>query len=86
MQNTIWIVIWAVIIGGTFAWLWRTGQLTKFADYVKQTREELRKCSWPSWDELKGSTLVVTISIFILGAFTVGVDQVFFRVFMLLKL
>ena len=77
MQDTVWIIIWAVIIGGTFAWLWRAGHLARSADYVRLTREELRKCTWPSWDELKGSTVVVGISIIILGGFTVGVDFIF---------
>jgi preprotein translocase subunit SecE len=78
MQNsTIWIIIWAAVVGGVFAWLWRAGHLARFADYVKQTREELRKCTWPSWDELKGSTVVVAISIAILGGFTVCVDFIF---------
>ena len=78
MQNSyIWIIVWAVIVGVVFAWLWRGGHLARFADYVKQTREELRKCSWPSWDELKGSTVVVSISIFILGGFTIFVDFIF---------
>ncbi len=86
MQNYIWIIVWAVIILAAFAWLWWKGHLERFAAYVVQTREELRKCTWPTWEELKGSTVVVGISIVILGAFTVGVDQVFFRVFMLLKL
>ena len=86
MQDYIWIIVWAVLILGVFAWLWRAGHLMRFADYVKATREELRKCTWPSWDELKGSTVVVAISILILGVFTVGVDQIFFRLFMLLKI
>jgi preprotein translocase subunit SecE len=85
-SSTIWIVFWTVVVGGTFAWLWRTGQLARFADYVRQTREELRKCSWPSWEELKGSTVVVGISIIILGGFTVLVDQIFFRFFILFNL
>jgi preprotein translocase subunit SecE len=86
MQDYIWIIIWAVIVLGVFAWLWRAGHLARFAAYVRQTREELRKCTWPSWEELKGSTVVVGISIVILGAFTVGIDQIFFRLFMLLKI
>jgi preprotein translocase subunit SecE len=86
MQEYIWISIWVVVVGAVFAWLWRAGHLARFATYIQQTREELRKCTWPSWEELKGSTVVVAISIVILGAFTVAVDQVFFRVFMLLKL
>ncbi len=86
MQDYIWIIVWVVIVGGVFAWLWRAGHLARFAAYVQQTREELRKCTWPTWEELKGSTVVVTISIVVLGAFTVGVDQIFFRIFMLLKI
>jgi preprotein translocase subunit SecE len=75
MQNSyIWIIVWAAIVGGVFAWLWRAGHLARFAAYVEQTREELRKCTWPSWDELKGSTVVVSISILILGGFTMFVD------------
>ena len=78
MQNSyMWIIVWAAVVGGVFAWLWRRGHLARFADYIKQTREELRKCSWPSWDELKGSTVVVSISILILGGFTIFVDFIF---------
>jgi preprotein translocase subunit SecE len=77
MSDTIWIVIWAVVVGGAFLWLWRTGQLARLTVYVQQTREELRKCTWPTWEELKGSTVVVGISIVLLGAFTMLVDFVF---------
>ena len=86
MSDTIWIVIWVVVVGGVFTWLWRAGHLKRFADYVLQTREELRKCSWPTWQELKGSTMVVFISILLLGGFTVIVDQVFIQVVTLFRL
>ena len=56
--------------------MWRRGMLKRLGDYVMETREELRKCSWPSVDELKGSTVVVMVSIALLGAFTVAVDFV----------
>jgi preprotein translocase subunit SecE len=36
--------------------------------------EELKKCTWPTWDELQGSTVVVIVSVGLLGLFTVGVD------------
>jgi len=56
--------------------MWRRGLLKQLGDYVVETREELRKCSWPSVDELRGSTVVVLISITLLGAFTIGIDLV----------
>ena len=66
------------MIGAAFAFAWYKGYLVKFAEYIRQTREELGKCAWPTWDELKGSTVVITISITILGVFTVAVDYAFY--------
>jgi preprotein translocase subunit SecE len=77
MQDIIWIAVWVVVIGALFGWLWRAGHLARLTLYVQQTKEELRKCTWPTWDELKGSTAIVAISILILGGFTVLVDFVF---------
>ena len=74
------------VVGILFGVLWRKGYLVRLTTYVQQTREELRKCTWPTWEELKGSTVVVAVSLALLGGFTVGVDQIFFRVFMLFKL
>ena len=86
MSDTAWIIIWVVVVGAVFAWLWRGGHLARLTTYVQQTREELRKCTWPTWQELKGSTVVVAVSILLLGLFTVAVDQVFFRLYMLFGL
>ena len=86
MNDLVKIGIWVIAIGIVFAVSWRKGYLVRLADYVRATREELRKCTWPSWDELKGSTLVVFVSIALLGGFTVLVDQIFFRLFYLFKL
>jgi preprotein translocase subunit SecE len=74
------ILIWATVIGAIFAYLWWQGQIKRLADYVLETREELKKCSWPTWDELKGSTVVITISIALLGGFVYVVDKVFFAI------
>jgi preprotein translocase subunit SecE len=75
VSNTA-IIFWVVVIGAAFAYLWYQGQLRRFAIYIQETREELKKCSWPTWDELKGSTVLIAISIGLLGAFTVVVDLV----------
>ena len=86
VNDLIKIGIWGAGVGIIFVILWRKGYLQQLTDYVKQTREELRKCTWPTWDELKGLTVVVSISIILLGGFVVLIDQVFFRLFMFFKL
>jgi preprotein translocase subunit SecE len=64
------------VVAVIFGFLWRMGHLVRITNYIHETREELRKCTWPTWDELKGSTLAVMVALILLGAFTVGVDFV----------
>jgi len=80
MNNYTSIAIWVGVIAAVFAVLWFTGNLVKLRNYVLETREELRKCTWPTMDELKGSTVVVMLSVLILAVFTVVVDRVLFWV------
>ncbi|MFA5688757.1 MAG: preprotein translocase subunit SecE [Kiritimatiellales bacterium] len=62
-------------IGGLF------NKLTTFLDEVKA---ELKKCSWPSRQELVGSTIVVVISVIILGVFVGLSDTVLMGVLRLI--
>jgi len=78
------ILIWVVVVGAIFAYLWWQGQVRRLAAYVQETREELKKCSWPTWVELKGSTALIMISIALLAAFTEVVDRILYFVFFVL--
>jgi preprotein translocase subunit SecE len=80
MKQLIWVAVIAIIFG----LLWWKGQVQRFAAYWRQTMEELKKCTWPSWEELKGSTLVVSVAIVLLGGFTFVVDKVLFALFKLI--
>ena len=79
MNDWIHIGIWAAAIGAVFGYLWWQGQVQRLAAYVAETREELKKCAWPSWEELKGSTVLIIIMVALLGAFVVGVDFLFLK-------
>ena len=74
MKNVTSLLVWSVIIGVAFILAWRAGWIGRITQYVAQTREELRKCTWPGWEELWGSTVVVMVSTAFLGIFTVLVD------------
>ena len=71
------------VIGAVFAFLWWRGYLKRLAAYIAETREELRKCTWPTWDELKGSTVLVFVTMIVLGVFTVVVDFVATKIILL---
>ncbi len=49
---------------------------TKISTFLGNTVEELRKCTWPTRDQLVESTLLVIVSLIILALFVCGVDFV----------
>ncbi|MGA2870333.1 MAG: preprotein translocase subunit SecE [Verrucomicrobiota bacterium] len=81
MNNWTSISVTTVVILAIFGYLWWQGQIQRFAVYVQETREELRKCSWPTWQELKGSTLLIGMTVAFLGLFVYVIDQILFHVF-----
>lgn len=77
MSKYTGLIIWAVVIGAAFGLAWYMGWLKRVTIYTQQTREELRKCTWPTRQELWGSTVLVMLATLLLGLFTVVVDFVF---------
>jgi preprotein translocase subunit SecE len=76
MKELLPYIIAFVIALVVFTVLWRQGAFLRLSNYWNETKEELRKCTWPTWEELSGSTAVVIVSVGVLGGFTVGVDWV----------
>jgi len=79
VNELVKIGIWVVIVGGVFAYLWRKGHLLKISSYFAETREELRKCTWPAREELSGSTVVVLISTTILSLLIIVADFIILK-------
>ncbi len=76
MNDYLKLGIWVGVVGAVFAYFWRQGYLLRISNYVVETREELKKCTWPTRAELKGSTVVVMVTLALLAGFTVGIDFV----------
>lgn len=76
MNEYLGLIFWVVLVGVAFGILWRMGYITRLSQYVLETREELKKCTWPTVQELKGSTVLVIVTILLLGGFTALVDAV----------
>ena len=60
--------------------LWRQPVLTAAkgtAGYVRQVRAELGKVSWPTWEDLRKSTMVIIIFVIIVGLIIGIMDFVF---------
>jgi preprotein translocase subunit SecE len=49
--------------------------MAKFGNYVQEAYDELvHKVSWPSWDELQQTTVIVLVSLVIITALIFGMD------------
>ena len=68
--------LWVAVVGAVFAFVWRRGYLRRMSNYVQETRPELKKCTWPTREELRGSTVVVVVAFALMAMFTVGVDVI----------
>jgi len=63
-------------MGAIFAFAWKQGHLARLTAYVSATQQELKKCNWPSRDELIQSTVLIFVVIGLLGLFTMTSDLV----------
>ncbi len=70
----IQLLLWSVGILAVFGVAWYLGWLKSLAVYIGETRDELKKCNWPSKDELWNSTVLVFVVLAALGLFTIGSD------------
>jgi preprotein translocase subunit SecE len=74
MKEYLPIILGIVIAMVVFTIFWRKGSFLRISGYWSETVEELKKCTWPTWDELLGSTVVVIVAVALLGGFTIGID------------
>jgi preprotein translocase subunit SecE len=57
-----------------------TNPFLRVRDFLTEVTAELKKSSWPTRKELIDSTLVVIITVLILGIFVALADLVFLRI------
>ena len=69
-----WDIFWLIFFVAVFIWMWRTGKIVAVKQYIIETREQLRKSTWPTRDELKQHITVVLISSLLLATFTFAAD------------
>lgn len=56
----------------------------KIRNFFLNTAEEMRKCTWPSRDQLVESTLIVIITLIVLAAYVFGIDWILIKIVKLL--
>ena len=54
--------------------------IDKIRSVIFDTVEEMRKCNWPTRDQIFESTILVIVALIITTAYLAGVDQILFRI------
>ena len=49
--------------------------VARFTQYLRETGQEMKRVSWPNRNELKESTIVVLVTVFIITVFLFIVDK-----------
>jgi preprotein translocase subunit SecE len=46
-------------------------------DYFEELQTEMRRVTWPSWKQVRATTIVVIIAVFAFAAYFAVIDQIF---------
>lgn len=63
--------------------VWRQPVLSfaqRSAVFLEQVRAEVRKVTWPGWDDLRKSTIVITILLIVIGIIIGVMDWLFSQI------
>lgn len=57
----------------------RTGPVGRLSQFIKDTRSELKRVSWPNIKEVKNTTLITLVAVIFFAAYLFLVDQALAR-------
>ena len=46
-------------------------------DYFEELQTEMRRVTWPSWKQVRATTVVVIVAVFAFAAYFAVIDQIF---------
>ena len=52
----------------------------KIRSFIERTMDEMRKCTWPTREQLLESTVLVLVVMAVSSAYIAGVDQILYRI------
>ena len=80
MSLGLMITAVAALLVGAAGLFWRQpifAFAVKSTAYIREVRVEIRKVSWPTWEDLQKSTLVIIVIVVIVGAIIGLLDLLF---------
>ena len=58
------------------SWMERAGQWTaQTKNYFEELQQEMRRVTWPTWKQVRATTVVVIVAVFAFAAYFAVVDE-----------
>lgn len=70
------LIVVALGAAAGYGLLWLFFHHARVSEFMIDTETEMRKVSWPAWQELKGSTIAVVVAVALLSLYLLLVDMV----------
>ncbi len=73
----------AVVVTVAALVLWRQPILAftgRTRGFIREVRAEVRKITWPTWEDLRRSTLIITVIVIIIGILIGIMDWLFSKI------
>ena len=81
MPLRLGVLIGIVLTIGIGLWLWRYMNRPRTADMLIETETEMKKVSWPTWEDAKQSTSIVVVFVLATAAYLTVIEVVLKYVF-----
>ena len=79
-------IVFPLVVVAAVLWIaYRLVNYPRFADFLITTEAEMNKVSWPSWRDVKTATFVVLALAGLLAAFLFGVDWMWQKFLVLIR-
>ncbi|MEZ5979797.1 MAG: preprotein translocase subunit SecE [Planctomycetota bacterium] len=75
------LAISAIVFAGLVLLIWRWQQRERVADFLIDTEHELKKVTWPTYEDVVNSSMVVVICVLVLMGFLALTDWFLGKVF-----
>ena len=81
MNNWILPIVILAILGGAVVWAVRSGWWERSVVFLREVKQEIKKTSFPSKDEVFGTTIVVLLTSFVFAFYLWLADLVIVQLF-----
>jgi preprotein translocase subunit SecE len=81
MNNWILPIVILAVLGGVVGWGFHAGWWAKLSEFFREVQQEIKKTSFPSKDEVMGTTIVVLVTSLVFAFYLWIADLVIVELF-----